>query len=68
MLDVGILLEKNLRVPMLWAVSFCHISYNIFLNMQVEELASLIKDNLSCKHLVLSIEEALINFLQNDTR
>lgn len=33
----------------------------------VEELASLIKDNLSCKHLVLSIEEALINFLQNDT-
>ncbi|RWR87198.1 Single-stranded nucleic acid binding R3H [Cinnamomum micranthum f. kanehirae] len=35
--------------------------------VMVEELASLIKDNLSCKHLVLSIEEALINFLQNDT-
>ncbi|XP_077227157.1 uncharacterized protein LOC143860420 [Tasmannia lanceolata] len=33
----------------------------------VEELASLIKDNLSCKHIVLSIEEALVNFLQNDT-
>lgn len=33
----------------------------------VEELASLIKDNLSCKHLVLSVEEALVNFLQDDT-
>ncbi|XP_020246553.1 uncharacterized protein LOC109824377 isoform X2 [Asparagus officinalis] len=32
----------------------------------VEELASLIKDNLSCKHLVLSVEEALVNFLQDD--
>ncbi|KAK2994731.1 hypothetical protein RJ640_002537 [Escallonia rubra] len=35
--------------------------------MQVEELASLIKDNLPCKHLVLSAEAALINFLQDDT-
>ncbi|KAK6915287.1 SUZ domain [Dillenia turbinata] len=35
--------------------------------MQVEELASLIKDNLPCKHLVLSMEEALISFLQDDT-
>ncbi|XP_058102581.1 uncharacterized protein LOC131246448 isoform X2 [Magnolia sinica] len=34
---------------------------------QVEELAWLIKDNLSCKHVVLSIEETLIDFLQNDT-
>ncbi|KAL6346475.1 hypothetical protein AAG906_033271 [Vitis piasezkii] len=32
----------------------------------VEELAFLIKDNLPCKHLVLSIEEALVNFLQGD--
>ncbi|WOL14410.1 R3H domain-containing protein 2 isoform X1 [Canna indica] len=31
----------------------------------VEELASLIKDNLHSKHLVLSIEEALINFLED---
>lgn len=69
MLDVwDSLLGKKMRDPIFWAVSFCHVSYNIFLNMQVEELASLIKDNLSCKHLVLSIEEALINFLQNDTR
>lgn len=36
--------------------------------MQVEELAFLIKDNLPCKHLVLSIEEALVNFLQDDNR
>ncbi|KAL0921291.1 hypothetical protein M5K25_008350 [Dendrobium thyrsiflorum] len=34
----------------------------------VEELASLIKDNLHCKHLVLSTEEAFISFLQNDSR
>ncbi|PKU86838.1 hypothetical protein MA16_Dca022498 [Dendrobium catenatum] len=34
----------------------------------VEELAFLIKDNLHCKHLVLSTEEALISFLQNDSR
>ncbi|KAF6150586.1 hypothetical protein GIB67_040330 [Kingdonia uniflora] len=33
----------------------------------VEELAILIKDNLSSKHLVLSTEETLVNFLQNDT-
>ncbi|KAL3523338.1 hypothetical protein ACH5RR_016172 [Cinchona calisaya] len=33
----------------------------------VEELASLIKDNLPCKHLVLSVEAALVNFLQDDT-
>lgn len=33
----------------------------------VEELAFLIKDNLSCKHLVLSVEEALVDFLANDT-
>lgn len=36
--------------------------------MQVEELAFLVKDNLPCKHLVLSMEEALINFLQEDPR
>ncbi|KAH7841377.1 hypothetical protein Vadar_029100 [Vaccinium darrowii] len=34
--------------------------------MQVEELAFLVKDNLPCKHLVLSKEEAFINFLQED--
>ncbi|XP_021818410.1 uncharacterized protein LOC110760457 isoform X1 [Prunus avium] len=33
----------------------------------VEELASLVKDNLSCKHLILSVEEALVDFLQSDT-
>uniref|UniRef100_A0A0A9F0S5 Uncharacterized protein n=1 Tax=Arundo donax TaxID=35708 RepID=A0A0A9F0S5_ARUDO len=34
------------------------------LQKQVEELASLIKDNLHSKHLVLSTEEALIAILQ----
>ncbi|XP_049932111.1 uncharacterized protein LOC116247942 isoform X3 [Nymphaea colorata] len=33
----------------------------------VEELALLIKDNLPCKHLVLSMEESLVEFLQNNT-
>ncbi|KAK9291787.1 hypothetical protein L1049_019737 [Liquidambar formosana] len=33
----------------------------------VEELAFLIKDNLRCKHLVLSMEEAFVNFLQDDS-
>ncbi|XP_059665572.1 uncharacterized protein LOC132311595 isoform X2 [Cornus florida] len=33
----------------------------------VEELAFLIKDNLPSKHLVLSMEEALVNFLQDHT-
>lgn len=33
----------------------------------VEELAFLVKDNLPCKHLVLSVEEALVNFLDTDT-
>ncbi|KAL3838551.1 hypothetical protein ACJIZ3_023142 [Penstemon smallii] len=33
----------------------------------VEELASLVKDNLPCKHLILSMEEALVNFLQDVT-
>ncbi|KAJ8540265.1 hypothetical protein K7X08_030184 [Anisodus acutangulus] len=33
----------------------------------VEELAFLIKDNLSCKHLILSMEETLVNFLLDDT-
>ncbi|CAL0321054.1 unnamed protein product [Lupinus luteus] len=32
----------------------------------VEELAFLVKDNLPCKHLVLSMEEALVKFLQDD--
>ncbi|KAH9670875.1 R3H domain-containing protein [Citrus sinensis] len=32
----------------------------------VEELAFLVKDNLPSKHLVLSMEEALVNFLQDD--
>lgn len=34
---------------------------------QVEELAFLVKDNLPCKHLVLTMEESLINFLQDDS-
>ncbi|XP_060966244.1 uncharacterized protein LOC133034832 isoform X3 [Cannabis sativa] len=34
----------------------------------VEELASLVKDNLPCKHLVLSVEEALVNFIESDIR
>ncbi|KAJ4827773.1 hypothetical protein Tsubulata_011647 [Turnera subulata] len=29
----------------------------------VEELAQLVKDNLQCKHMVLSMEDALLNFL-----
>ncbi|KAG8380292.1 hypothetical protein BUALT_Bualt06G0000500 [Buddleja alternifolia] len=33
----------------------------------VEELAFLVKDNIPCKHLILSMEDALVNFLQNDT-
>ncbi|KAF8393933.1 hypothetical protein HHK36_020135 [Tetracentron sinense] len=33
----------------------------------VEELAFLIKDNLPCKHLVLSMEEALVNVLEDNT-
>lgn len=32
----------------------------------VEELASLIKDNFSSKHLVLAVEDALVNYLQGD--
>ncbi|CAN4105781.1 unnamed protein product [Withania somnifera] len=35
--------------------------------MQAEELAFLIKDNLPCKHLILSMEETLVNFLLDDT-
>ncbi|KAK6144999.1 hypothetical protein DH2020_021819 [Rehmannia glutinosa] len=33
----------------------------------VEELAFLVKDNLPCKHLILSVEDVLVNFLQDDT-
>ncbi|KAK9141100.1 hypothetical protein Scep_010781 [Stephania cephalantha] len=33
----------------------------------VEELSSLIKDNLTSKHIVLSVEEILVDFLKNDT-
>ncbi|XP_057962836.1 uncharacterized protein LOC131154221 isoform X2 [Malania oleifera] len=33
----------------------------------VEELAFLVKDNLPCKHLILSMEEDFVNFLQDDT-
>ncbi|KAL9165608.1 hypothetical protein ABFS82_06G180800 [Erythranthe guttata] len=33
----------------------------------VEELAFLVKDNLHCKYLILSVEDALVNFLQDDT-
>ncbi|KAL6501035.1 hypothetical protein OROHE_025232 [Orobanche hederae] len=33
----------------------------------VEELASLVKDNLPSKHLILSVEEVLVKFLQDGT-
>ncbi|KZV55430.1 hypothetical protein F511_35101, partial [Dorcoceras hygrometricum] len=33
----------------------------------VEELASLVRDNIPCKHLILSMEEMLVNFLQEGT-
>ncbi|XP_057788820.1 uncharacterized protein LOC131005768 isoform X2 [Salvia miltiorrhiza] len=33
----------------------------------VEELASLVKDNYPCKHLILSVEDLLVNYLQDDT-
>ncbi|KAL4195292.1 hypothetical protein AMTRI_Chr05g72600 [Amborella trichopoda] len=33
----------------------------------VEELAFLIKDNLPCKHLILSMEDVLVKFLQRNT-
>ncbi|GER43192.1 DNA-directed RNA polymerase subunit alpha [Striga asiatica] len=33
----------------------------------IEELASLVKDNLPSKHLILSVEELLVNFLEEDT-
>ncbi|XP_021972659.2 uncharacterized protein LOC110867913 isoform X2 [Helianthus annuus] len=36
-------------------------------SVQVEELAYLVKDNLPCKHLVLSMEDMLVHFLQNET-
>ncbi|PSS05044.1 R3H domain-containing protein [Actinidia chinensis var. chinensis] len=32
----------------------------------IEELAFLVKDNLPCKHLVLSMEESFVNFLQDN--
>nr|XP_009763734.1 PREDICTED: uncharacterized protein LOC104215587 isoform X4 [Nicotiana sylvestris] len=37
-------------------------------DFSVEELAFLIKDNLPCKHLILAVEETLVNFLLDDTR
>ncbi|KAL4203372.1 hypothetical protein AMTRI_Chr01g127580 [Amborella trichopoda] len=33
----------------------------------VEELAFLIKDNLPCKHLILSMEDVRVKFLQRNT-
>ncbi|KAH6757544.1 hypothetical protein C2S52_023412 [Perilla frutescens var. hirtella] len=33
----------------------------------VEELASLVKDNIPCKHLILSVEDALLNYLHDHT-
>lgn len=35
--------------------------------VMVEELASLVKDNFSSRHLVLAVEEALVNYLQEDS-
>ncbi|KAF9606227.1 hypothetical protein IFM89_023810, partial [Coptis chinensis] len=44
------------------------LEYTVLLKfITVEENAFLVKDNLSCKHLILSVEEALVDFLQNDT-
>ncbi|PNX74117.1 R3H domain protein [Trifolium pratense] len=35
-------------------------------NELVEELAFLVKDNLPCKHLVLTMEDFLVNYLQTE--
>ncbi|KAL4180897.1 hypothetical protein AMTRI_Chr12g268410 [Amborella trichopoda] len=35
--------------------------------VMVEELAFLIKNNLPCKHLILSMEDVLVKFLQKNT-
>ncbi|XP_057462703.1 uncharacterized protein LOC130752854 isoform X3 [Actinidia eriantha] len=41
--------------------------FNIFLSFsKIEELAFLVEDNLPCKHLVLSMEESFVNFLQDN--
>lgn len=36
--------------------------------VQVEELASLVKDNIPSKYLILAVEDALVNFLHDDIR
>lgn len=52
-----------------WLFSYSLLLIHLLsMHVQVEELAFLIKDNLPCKHLLLSLEEALINFLEDDTR
>ncbi|KAL0302859.1 UNVERIFIED_CONTAM: hypothetical protein Sradi_6154000 [Sesamum radiatum] len=43
-------------------------SLSIIAHLQVEELAFLVKDNIPCKHLILSMEQVLVDFLQDDTR
>ncbi|CAH1419586.1 unnamed protein product [Lactuca virosa] len=48
---------------------FLFVASNMSLTQfsMVEELAFLVKDNLPCKHLVLSMEDMLVDFLQDDT-
>lgn len=48
------------HISCVWSVKFSIL--------QVEELAYLVKDNLFCKHLILSTEKAFVDFLQNDRR
>ncbi|XP_050224806.1 uncharacterized protein LOC126674403 [Mercurialis annua] len=58
----SLLVEKFLIFFFFALVSIKNMSITQF--AMVEELAYLVKDNLRCKHLVLSMEDAFINFLQ----
>lgn len=48
-------------IPLVW----CSI---YIITVQVEELASLVVDNFPCKYLILSVEDMLVSYLQDDTR
>ncbi|KAL8232661.1 hypothetical protein R6Q57_002439 [Mikania cordata] len=50
-------IKSNLQLPNMSLTQFS----------MVEELAFLVKDNLPCKHLVLSMEDMLVEFLQKET-
>lgn len=41
---------------------------NSYEKSQAEELASLVKDNLVSKHLLISVEEKMIKFIDSDTK